>query len=172
MAMLPMVLLISACGPRPCPSIEAEIVKERTAVQWPASPGVSPVDDLDKFLQKEFGLNRASATLTGAAVECFAQHHPARRSSGGASRAEYSDYAIAVTADISYQVVDIGKSTPVSGTVEFEAVSAAGVVLGETEAMVQLDRGLSNTRTSGRIILTEGEVQRVRKVRVGWRYGR
>lgn len=118
---------------------------------------------------------KVSALIVSVAVLCFPVYHPALISRR-AGRASFSDYQIAATATVTYQVRDAKwvESAPLGlwATVIFEAVSANGVVLASKHAEFRILPTQKSATISASITgLSESEIQHVALVRARWQYG-
>jgi len=120
------------------------------------------------------GLKGVVAEGERNSIECIPDRHVAVEARG-IKKSAYTDYEIAVTAEVVYKINDepFFNSNPgafeVSG--RLEAVTAAGVVLGSESPSFRLVRGSTRGTMSGKILyLSADEITRVVAVRAGWEY--
>lgn len=160
-AILPLVVLSLHCARNPCPqAIGGSIVAHRSGIGF--GKGKS-------FLE---------GTLTGVRGECLLQDE-GRPQHGSSAKGVAPRYEVAATADVAYEITDRerfdkARSSSVLGvqaTVVFEAVTAQGVVLGTGQGYVTFIPGVRTTSVSTKITgLSSGEISRVAKVQVRWKY--
>ncbi len=118
------------------------------------------------------------ASITSVAVECFRVRNPAIETDKF-KRSAHSDYSIAGTARVKYEIHDLSlfETSTRFGNLEaravFEATSASGVVLGSASGTFRFVRGGSSGTVSATIAgLGADEITRVSRIVVRWEYGR
>jgi hypothetical protein len=162
-----LIASLSACDtPKSaCPSgLSGSPAKDANLLQW---SGDTPTP-------------KVSAVISKVAVECIPEGMP-KTEAEGRIRGLHATYVIAATATINQRIADekwrqnATRFSSLDDAVEFEAVTASGVVLGSGRgkfAVVGGQEFLEST-VSGRIEgLTSEEASRVVSVRARWTYGR
>lgn len=111
-----------------------------------------------------------SAKLGEIRIECLKVQNPAIETPQ-IKRGAFTDYQIAVSAEVSYEISASAKYVPTSTLVSFEALSDSKVVLRSGNGLFQPVRNGTLGLVSGRITnLSDDEIKRVKFVRVGWVY--
>lgn len=163
------VFVCAACGPpkNNCPAgLKGTPAKGTELLKWSSS--ASGVADY------------VNAIITNVAIECIAEGLPATEIERRL-RAARTSYVIAATATIDQWIFDskwferANRFGQLSDEIEFEAVSASGVVLGSGRGRYTVIGGDVHLQPtiSGRIEnLTGEDVARVASVTARWTYGR
>lgn len=111
-----------------------------------------------------------SAKFAEVRVECLRVNNPAIETPQ-VKRGAFTDYAIAVSASVNYQLSESDSILPAGTSVALEALSESKVVLQSGFSTFKPVRGGTVGMVSGRISgISDEEIQRVRVVRVGWNY--
>jgi hypothetical protein len=156
-------ILVTACDPptNKCSATLRGIPDQNATIAWGGTPP------------------KVSAEIGSVALECIPEGMPGSEAEQ-AVRGSKTRYVIAATANVIQWIndpkwFDAAPASAFEDAIEFEAVTPAGVVLGNGRATFRLVGGnlIRTVPISGRIEnLSPEEVARVSVVRARWTYGR